>query len=498
MRLVPHVRGAERPATIDDRDVVALQLRLAQMVGQDAQEMDEGIRSTSQSRYPSSRSRHVRPVAMLAFGAVEYLKRTLPNGVRILVSEMPETRSASLAVFVGAGSRLESRRDAGTSHFLEHMVFKGTAKRPTAADISMEIESRGGVVNAATDKEVTVFWSRVPARHWRIALDVVADMIVAPMLREADVESEKKVIVEELRMYRDQPQDRVHTLVDELLYPNHPLGWEVAGREQVVLGMAASELRGFIERGYAPRKIVVALAGKVDANEVSDAVAELFAPIADRPLPRLKPAPKASKTRVKLLGKRAEQAHVCIGWRGVPQIDPDKYTLDMLNSVLGEGMSSRLFLELREKRALAYDVHSFSSNYVDAGHAVIYAGVAPDRIGEVVEAALAQVARLRDEIVPAAELERVRDFNKGRLELRLEDTRGVSNWLAGQELFLDRVRSVEEVIEIIDSVSAEDIQRAARQYLRPDLAYVSAVGPRAAVATIRAPEGGEVVMEIAS
>ena len=201
---------------------------------------------------------------------------------------------------------------------------------------------------------------------------------------------------------------------------------------------------------------------------------------------------------MKLLGKRTEQAHVCIGWRGVPQVHPDKYKLDMLNAILGEGMSSRLFLELREKRALAYDVHSFSSNYLDAGHEVIYAGIAPDRISEVIEAALAQVARLRDQIVPADELERVRDFNKGRLELRLEDTRGVSNWLAGQELFLDRVRSVEEVCDIIDSVSAEDIQRAAQQYLRPELSYVAAVGPRAAVATVRAPEGAEVVMEIAS
>jgi predicted Zn-dependent peptidase len=201
---------------------------------------------------------------------------------------------------------------------------------------------------------------------------------------------------------------------------------------------------------------------------------------------------------VKLLGKRTEQAHVCIGWRGVPQVHPDKYKLDMLNAILGEGMSSRLFLELREKRALAYDVHSFSSNYLDAGHEVIYAGIAPDRIGEVVEAALAQVARLRDQIVPADELERVRDFNKGRLELRLEDTRGVSNWLAGQELFLDRVRTVEEVCDIIDGVSAEDVQRAAQQYLRPELSYVAAVGPRAAVSAVRAPEGAEVVMEIAS
>jgi len=262
--------------------------------------------------------------------------------------------------------------------------------------------------------------------------------------------------------------------------------------------MAASQLRDFMDRGYAPRKIVVAVAGKVDANEVSDAIAELFASVTERKPPRLKAAPKPSKTRVKLLGKRTEQAHVCIGWRGVPQVHPDKYTLDMLNAILGEGMSSRLFLELREKRALAYDVHSFSSNYVDAGHEVIYAGIAPDRISEVVEASLAQVARLRDEIVPPDELERVRDFNKGRLELRLEDTRGVSNWLAGQELFLDRVRTVEEVCDIIDSVSAEDIQRAAQQYLRPELSYVAAVGPRAAVATVRAPVGAEVVMEIAS
>ncbi len=436
---------------------------------------------------------------MLAFAAVEYAKRTLSNGVRVLVSEMPETRSASLAIFVGAGSRMEKRDDAGTSHFLEHIVFKGTAKRPTAADISIEIESRGGVVNAATDKEVTVFWSRVPARHWRVALDVIADMIRAPLMRAADVESEKKVIVEELRMYRDQPQDRVHTLVDELLYPRHPLGWEVAGRERVVLALTPEKLRDFMERGYAPQKIVVAIAGKIAADEVMSAVEELFSDVGARPVPRVVKAPAAAgRTRVKLVGKRTEQAHVCIGWRGVPQEHPDKYTLDMLNSVLGEGMSSRLFLELRERRALAYDAHSYSSNYVDAGHLVVYAGVAPDRIGEVIDAALAQVARLRDEQIPADELERVRDFNKGRLELRLEDTRGVSNWLAGQELFLDRVRSVDEVCAIIDGISAEDIQGVARKYLRPELAYVAAVGPRAAVATVRAPEGVEVAMEIAS
>ena len=429
---------------------------------------------------------------------MDHQKRVLPNGVRVLVAEMPEARSASLAVFVGAGSRMESRKDAGTGHFLEHIVFKGTAKRPTAAEISQDIESRGGVVNAATDKEVTVFWSRVPARHWRVALDVVADLIRAPMLRPGDVDMEKRVVIEELRMYRDQPQDRVHTLIDELLYPKHPLGWEVAGREPVVNALDGERLRDFMRRGYVPSKIVVAVAGRVDASEVFAAVSELFADIEPRPAPKLVPAPGPGRVRMKLLGRRTEQAHVCMGWRGVAQEHPDKYPLDMLNAILGEGMSSRLFLELREKRALAYDVHSYSANFVDAGHVVVYAGVTPDRITEVIEAALKEVARMRDEIVPDDEMERVRDFNKGRLELRLEDSRGVSNWLAGQELFLDRVRTVDEVCTIIDSISAQDVQRVARQYLRPELAYIAAVGPRAAIANVRVPVAEVVDMEIAS
>ena len=228
---------------------------------------------------------------------MDHRRVTLPNGLRILVAEMPETRSVSMAVYVGVGSRVESKVDAGTSHFLEHMVFKGTAKRPTAADISQEIESRGGVVNASTDKEVTVFWSRVVARHYLVALDVIADMIRAPTLRAADVESERRVIVEELRMYRDQPQDRVHTLVDELLYPRHPLGWEVAGREQVVLAMTADDLRAFMDRGYAPARTVVALAGPLDADEAIAAVEAALGGLAPREPAPIVPASTFDSTR---------------------------------------------------------------------------------------------------------------------------------------------------------------------------------------------------------
>jgi len=429
---------------------------------------------------------------------MEHRRATLPNGLRILVGEMPETRSVSLAMYVGVGSRIETKVDAGTSHFLEHMVFKGSAKRPTAADISQVIESKGGVVNASTDKEVTVFWSRVPARHYLVALDVIADLIRAPMLRPKDVESERNVIVEELRMYRDQPQDRVHTLVDELLYPRHPLGWEVAGREEVVLAMTADRLREFMERGYAPSRTVVALAGPLRADDAIAAVDEALGGLAAREVPKSEPAPRAGKSHAKLLGKRAEQTNLCVGWRAVHTTHPDKYSLDMLNAVLGEGMSSRLFLELREKRGLAYDVHSYGSNYADAGHLVVYAGFAPQNAAEVLKAIMREVERLRDELVPDVEIERVRDFAKGRLELRLEDTRGVSGWLAGQELFLGRVRSVEEVAAIIDGVTTADMQRVAREYLRPELAYVAAIGPRASLAEIALPAAEDIPAVMAS
>lgn len=429
---------------------------------------------------------------------MDHERVTLPNGVRVLISEMPEARSVSVAVYVGVGSRSESKLNAGTSHFLEHMVFKGTAKRPTASEISQQIEGVGGSVNASTDKEATVFSAFVPARHYLLALDVVADMVRSPLLRESDVESERNVIVEEIRMYRDQAPDRVHTMIDELLYPAHPLGWEIAGREAVVLGLTAQGLRDFMSAGYAPSRIVVALAGRLDASEARQAVEAHFGDLTPRaPLP-MRPAPRPGRLRTKVLAKRGEQAHICIGWRGVAQDHPDKYALDVLNAVLGEGMSSRLFLELREKRALTYDVHSYDSNYTDAGHLVIYAGVAPARATEAVSAALAEVARLRAELVGDAELLRIRDFAKGRIELRLEHSRGVSSWLAGQELFLGRVRTVDEVCAIIDSVTPADIQRVARLYLRPELAYLAAVGPRATVSQLTAPGAEEMTMEIAS
>lgn len=288
-------------------------------------------------------------------------------------------------------------------------------------------------------------------------------------------------------MNLDTPQDLVHVMMDTLLFPNSPLGWETAGRAAVVMKIGADALRAYLDRFYSPDRIVVALAGRLDVAEAESAVAAQFGDLARRPPHRYREAPPSSATHRRFRAKRGEQAHVVIGYRGISHAHPDKYIVDMLNAVLGEGMSSRLFLELREKLSLAYDVHSFVSNYSDAGMVGIYAGVAPPRTAEAHGAALREVDRLIREPTGEAELSRVKDFVKGRLELRMEDSGGVCRWIAGQELLLGQIRSVEEVSAIIDSITAEDIQRVAREYLRPELAYTTVVGPHTALATMIEP-----------
>ena len=419
---------------------------------------------------------------------MDYARTVLDNGLRVLVAPMPEARSVTVSVMVGAGSRYERRVEAGISHFLEHIVFKGSAKRPTAPEISQAVESLGGMLNAFTDKEVTGFWARVPARHYLVALDVIADMLRNPMVRESDVVAERQVILEEIRMNLDAPQDLVHVMMDALLFPNSPLGWETAGRAAVVMKITADALRAYIDRMYAPHRIVVALAGPLDVAEVQSAVATQFGDMARRPPQRFREAPEAGTFHRRMRAKRGEQAHIVIGYRGISNAHPDRYTLDMLNAVLGEGMSSRLFLELREKLSLAYDVHSFVSNYSDSGMVGIYAGVAPQRTAEAHAAALREVDRLLQERVGDAELARVKDFVKGRLELRMEDTGGVCRWVAGQELLLGHIRSVEEIAAIVDAVTADDIHRVAQTYLRPELAYTTVVGPQTALATMVEPQ----------
>ena len=403
-------------------------------------------------------------------------KTTLPNGLRILTASMPHTHSVSVGIYVGTGSRYERKEEAGLSHFVEHLCFKGSAKRPTAKDISEAIDGVGGFLNGGTDRELTVFYGKVPAPHFTLALDLLADMVSAPRFEPEEMEKERKVILEELAMVADNPSQMADLLLDEALWPDQPLGWDVAGSEESVQAITRPMALEHLCRQYVPNNMVVAVAGNVDPVQAQELVAAYWG---DRPAGSPSPwypAIDGHGPRCAVRYKKTEQAHVCLAVRGLSFQHPDRHALALLSIILGEGMSSRLFLELRERRGLAYDVNSYVSNFLDTGAFSIYAGVDPTKAVEAVKAVLEEMARLRDG-VSEQELLKAKELSKGRLLLRLEDTRAVAGWLGGQELLLGRVYSLDEVVALLDAVTADDLRRVAAALLVTDQLYLALVGP---------------------
>ncbi|HWP28191.1 MAG TPA: pitrilysin family protein [Chloroflexota bacterium] len=406
-----------------------------------------------------------------------YEKTTLANGLRIVTASLPHTRSVSIVFFVGAGSRYEPDEVAGISHFVEHMLFKGTERRPTPREIAEAIEGVGGVMNASTDKEVTVYWCKVPSAHFSCALDILADNLRYSRFDPVEIEKERGVIIEELHMVQDNPCDLAGVLIDEVLWPGQPLGRDVAGSEATVRRITRDDLRAYLARQYVPSNTVLAVAGNIAHDQVVAEAERLLGDWADAPAGAWFPATNGQPApRVALKPKRTEQVHFCLGVLGLSAFHPDRYALDVLNAILGEGMSSRLFLEVREKRGLAYDVHSYVSHFQDTGAAVISAGVEPRKLVPTVEAVLAELERLQDGI-PEEEVIKAREFLKGRLQLRMEDTRAVASWLGGQELLRREILTVDDVVQIIDRIEAADLQRVAREVFRRERANLAVVGP---------------------
>ncbi|MDO8692238.1 MAG: pitrilysin family protein [Dehalococcoidia bacterium] len=407
-----------------------------------------------------------------------YHRETLPSGLRILTSEMPYTRSISMAIFIGTGARYEQDEEAGLSHFLEHLLFKGTARRPTAQEISEAIEGVGGMLNGATDKELTVYSCKVAKPHFPLGLDVLVDMLRRPIMDPAELEKERRVVIEELHMIQDDPRDWVDVLIDRVMWPANPLGRDVAGSEETVNSFTREMALGYLTRQYAPRNTVVSIAGDFSHDEI---VAQVSSALGDwrggPPTPIIPAAPAHNGSRLELSERPTEQAHFCLAAPALSSRHPDRFILDLLNVVLGEGMSSRLFLEIREKRGLAYDVHSQVNHYVDAGASMVYAGVDPKRIEDAIKAVLEQLELFRAKRVPPEELTKAKEFTKGRLFLRMEDTRSVVGWMGAQDLLLDQILEVDEVVDIIEAVTAEDIQRVARDIFLPEKMSLAVVGP---------------------
>jgi predicted Zn-dependent peptidase len=377
----------------------------------------------------------------------------------------------------GGGSRLEDERLAGVSHFIEHLNFKGTKIRPSSKEIADAIEGVGGFINASTDKELTAYWARVPAEHMDLALDVLFDIVTNSKLDPADVERERMVILEELKMYQDQPQELVQNLFEELMWPEHPLGRDIAGTEESVARLTRDDILEYANAHYRLPNLVIAAAGSLDDATTLDVVKPRLTLPADMNgvLPALPPAP-LDAPRLLLRRRKTEQAHICLGVRAPSYLHPDRYAIDLLNTVLGEGMSSRLFLSIRERLGLAYDVHSFTQKHRDTGYLAIYIGVDPKKAVEAVNAAIGECRKLQEVEVTPEELERAKEFTKGRLRLELETTNGVAFWLCYQELLLKEIRTVEEEIAQIDAVTAADINRVANDLFQSPI-QMTVIGP---------------------
>ncbi len=406
-----------------------------------------------------------------------YQKTTLDNGLRLVTSTMPHTHSVSIYFFIGVGSRYEPEAQAGISHFIEHLSFKGTAKRMTANAISTAIEGVGGILNGGTDKELTVYTCKVAQPHFSIALDVMTDMLLHSRFDPEDIERERQVIIEELNMSKDSPAQQVNLLIDELLWPGHPLGRDIAGSKESVATISRDMMLNAHKSQYLPNNTVVAIAGNIQHQETVTAVSQAVAGWTEqRPRPGYSAYQEQPNPRLQVEKRDTEQAHLCLALPGLPLLHPKRFTLDLLNTVLGEGMSSRLFTEIRDNLGLAYSIHSYTEHLSDSGSVIIYAGVEPKNLPVAIKAILKQLVQLK-ETVPEPELHKAKELAKGRLLLRMEDTRSVAGWMGAQEILTDRILSVDQVVSIIDAITADDLKQLAQELVIGEQLRLAVVGP---------------------
>jgi predicted Zn-dependent peptidase len=414
-----------------------------------------------------------------------YQKTTLGNGLRVLTGSMPHTRSVCVALFLGVGSRYERDGEEGASHFIEHVLFRGTPERPTAHEISEAIEGVGGILNGATDKELTFYWCKVTREHFKKSSEVLVYMLFNSKFEPDDIEKERQVIIEEIHMCKDSPSQQVGMLIDELLWPDHPLGRDIAGTKESMAGIDRKKLRSYLKAKYTPRNTVVAITGNVQHEEVVEIFSKLLGSWTNAARqPTYLAYQEKSGERLKIEKRETEQAHLCLALPGVSLSDPRRFSLDMLNVVLGEGMSSRLFSEVRDKLGLAYSISSYVEHLLDSGSLVVSASVDPSNLKKAIKAILDELSKVKDGI-PEAEMNKAREISKGRLLLRMEDSRNVAGWLGGQETLLNSILTLDDIVAIINAVTAEQLQKVAREIIVAEKLRLAVVGPISSPAPLK-------------
>lgn len=409
---------------------------------------------------------------------MQYKRTTLNNGLRLLTAPMPGMRSASVALFFTVGSRYESRSIAGVSHFIEHMLFKGTQQYPTARHISEAIEGIGGMFNGSTSKELTSYTARVPGEHLTEVMRVLADMVRQPLFDLEEIEKERHVIIEELRSTKDDPQEWVGLLIDETMWPNLELGRDDAGFEETVATLQREQMLAYFDEYYCPNELVISIAGNIDEAHTLDLVQELFGDWQPGTPGRYSPCPPPLDANpVMIIDKHTEQINLCLGTLGISYASPDHYAFMLTNAILGDGMSSRLFQTIREERGLAYDIGSYFSSYSETGNFVVSAGIDPTQTEAALQAIIAELNMLCETPVASAELARIKAYTRGSILLGMEGTHQVASWLGSQEGLRSNILDIDKMVALIEAVSAQDIQRVAQTCFAPRWRRLAIIGP---------------------
>ncbi len=411
--------------------------------------------------------------------AVTWELTTLPNGLRIVTTPMPTTQAVSVNIFVGVGSRSEPQRINGITHFLEHMVFKGTEKRPDATMIAQEIEGAGGTLNAYTNKEYTCYWNIVPFDRFDTALDVEADMLLCSKLEQAEIDRERTVVQQELKRNHDNPAAWAGRLIGTSVYGEQPAGWDVGGSVELVEAMQRPDFVSHISEWYLPSNIVLSVAGNVTHADVVRKAEPLFSGMKPGTLPGLSPYdPSLTGPRVATDSRDIDQCTLYLGLPIFGRDDPDRFSLRIMNDVLGAGMSSRLFREVRERRGLAYSVSSGYGYLSDAGVFTISAGVNREKLAETITVCLEEAEKLAHETVPPDELRKAKDHNIGRFRLSLETAFSLGQRHGELLITKGAIESIEEVVDQVEAITADDVQKVAQRVLKRELLHCAAVGPK--------------------
>lgn len=407
-----------------------------------------------------------------------YTKKVLKNGLTILSVPVPGVESVTMSIFVKAGSRYEPARINGLSHFLEHLHFKGTKKYPTAKKLSEVVDSIGGEFNANTGKEHTQYFIRASAQHFPLVFEVLTDMLQNPLFDEKEIEREKGVIIEEINMYKDNPQIHIEALFEETLWPKTALGRDIAGTADIIRNSKRKDIVGYRNQYYRPGNIIIAVAGKFNPSQLDELVKKYWSKVVDKQVGKYeKVSGKQTTPRLNIENKQTEQAHMIVGFPAYPYGHKKNVVLRLLAVVLGGGMSSRLFIQIRERRGLAYYVGASYNNYLDTGNFLVQSGLKISSAPEALETILTELRKVRNEGVTLKELKKAKEYIKGKIALGLEDSHAQLDWHLNQEAFVGKIKSVTDLFTEVNKVTLKDIQVVAKEIIRNDKLNMALIGP---------------------